>query len=688
MKTTRFLLPGLTAALCLAACGPDQSAVEPPTTAALTADYRLVHIGELTTAADLNAACDAEVAALTAALAALEQAAVDVSDRDYLEYLNGQFVSASNMSYRAASFAGVHPDKAMRDAGDACGQALTTVYSELTLSRPVFERISAMDLAAEDAETQRFVEKLLLTFRLAGVDRDAPTRERIKALNDEIVTIGQAFDRNIADDVRYLELSSADQLAGLPEDYIAAHPPDEKGVIRISTHYPDVFPLFSYADSDDVRRDMLSLYNNRAWPDNEELLLQLLQKRHELAQLLGYANYAELITADKMAGTAGRVQQFLDELTSYTEAAQQREYAVLLERLQQDQPDAARVEPWQRSYLSEKVRLEQFQVDSREVREYFNYDATRDGILALVQDLFGVEIRPWATAAWHADVEAYELYEGGQLLGRFYLDMHPRDGKFSHAAAFPLQDGISGVQPPVASLVCNFPRGDELMQHEQVITFLHEFGHLLHFLFAGRHRWANVTGISTEWDFVEAPSQMLEEWVWDYATIAAFARNAAGEPLPPELLDRMIAARDFGLGLGTRRQLSFAAISLGLYDRDPAGLDLKAFTDDATRRYTPFEPEADGHFYASFGHLNGYSAIYYTYQWSLAIATDMFTRFQQEGLRNVETAAEYREMILEQGGARPAAEMVTQFLGREISFKPYADRLSGNGAPRAAGSGE
>jgi thimet oligopeptidase len=176
---------------------------------------------------------------------------------------------------------------------------------------------------------------------------------------------------------------------------------------------------------------------------------------------------------------------------------------------------------------------------------------------------------------------------------------------------------------------------------------------------------------------------MLEEWVWDYDTIAAFARNAEGEPLPRDLLDRMITARDFGLGLGTRRQLSFAAISLGLYDRDPAGLDLKAFTDDVTRRYTPFEPDADGHFYASFGHLNGYSAIYYTYQWSLAIATDMFTRFQQEGLRNVETAAEYRELILEQGGARPAAEMVTQFLGREISFKPYADRLSGNGAPNS-----
>jgi thimet oligopeptidase len=686
-KALCILLGGL-AALFLVACAPDEPAPAAPP-AQLSADYRVTDIVALKTADDLDAACAAEVAALQAALATLERPADGGSnpndgpanDLNYLEYLNSQFVSGSNMANRAGTLAAVHPEAPMRDAGDVCGQALTKVYSELTLSRPIYDRLSAIDLAAADPETRRFVEKLLLTFRLAGVDQDEETRQKIKTLNDEIVAIGQAFDRNIADDVRYLELNSVDQLAGLPDDYIASHPPDENGVIRISTQYPDVFPLLTYAESDEVRREMTSLFNNRAWPANEELLQRLLQKRYELARLLGYASYAELATVDKMVGSPERVQQFLDELTGYTEEAQAREYEMLLARRRQDQPDAERVEPWQSTYLSEKVRQEHFDLDSREVREYFNYAATRDGILSLVQDLFGVEITPWETAAWHEDVEAYELREDGELLGRFYLDMHPREGKFQHAAAFPLQDGITGAQLPLAALVCNFPRGSELMQHNQVVTFLHEFGHLLHFLFAGRHHWANISGISTEWDFVEAPSQMLEEWVWDYDTIAPFARNAAGEPLPRELLDRMIAARDFGLGLATRRQLSFAAMSLGLYHRDPQGLDLKDFTDDMSRQYTPFEPQADTHFYAAFGHLNGYSAIYYTYQWSLAIATDLFTRFQAEGLRNVETAGEYREQILGQGGARPAAELVTGFLGRDISFKPYADRLSGTSAP-------
>lgn len=679
-----YLLGGL-AVLFLVACGPDEPASATPA-GRLGADYRVTDVTDLQSAGDLSGACEAEVAALQAALVVLEQPAEGTNDRageaDYLEYLNSQLVSGSNMANSASTLAAVHPEAPVRDAGDACGQALTKAYSELTLSRPIFDRLSAIDLAAAEPETRRFVEKLLLTFRLAGVDQDQETRQKIKALNDEIVAIGQEFDRNIADDVRYLELNSVDQLAGLPEDYIASHPPDENGVIRISTQYPDVFPLLTYAESDEVRREMTLLFNNRAWPANEELLQRLLQKRFELARLLGYANYAELATVDKMVGSPERVQQFLDELTGYTEETKAREYQMLLQRLRQDQPGAERVEPWQSTYLAEKVRQEHFDLDSREVREYFNYAATRDGILTLVQDLFGVQITPWETAAWHEDVEAYELRENGELLGRFYLDMHPREGKFQHAAAFPLQDGITGAQLPLAALVCNFPRDGELMQHDEVVTFLHEFGHLLHFLFAGRHHWANISGINTEWDFVEAPSQMLEEWVWDYDTIAPFARNAAGESLPRELLDRMIAARDFGLGLATRRQISFAAMSLGLYARDPQGLALKAFTDDISRRYTPFEPQADAHFYAAFGHLNGYSAIYYTYQWSLAIATDLFTRFQAEGLRNVETAGEYRELILGRGGARPAAELVTEFLGREISFKPYADRLSGSSAPQ------
>jgi len=639
--------------------------------------YRSWTIDMLQDAESLAAECAQEVETMNTAIAELEAFDEVPTIENYLEAINAQSVSVGNMSMAANTLGAVHPDKDVRDAADACGQSLSPIYSDMSLSRPMYERAAAVDVSGADADTQRSFEKLMLTFKLSGVDKDEGTRARIKALNEEIFTIGQEFERNIREAVETLELESVDQMAGLPQDFIDGHQPNEDGKIIITTQYPDLFPFLNYAEDDSLRRELFTLYSNRAYPENEAVLQQLLEKRYELAQLLGFDNFAEYITADKMVGSPERVEQFLEELTAYTEAGQQAEYDVLLARLREIDPNAERMDPWQRRFLMEKVTNEQFQVDSKEVREYFNYNSTRDGILTLVQDAFGVEFRPWDTTVWDESVTAHEMWDGDFLIGRFYLDMHPREGKYQHAAQFPMKNGITGIQEPVATLVCNFPTGDELMQHDQVETFLHEFGHLIHNLFAGHHHWDNVSGINTEWDFVEAPSQMLEEWVWDYDTISQFAKNADGEPIPRDLLDRMMAARDFGLGLNTRRQLNFAALSMALYNRNPEGLDIKTLSDEVTSKYTLFEPMPEDHMFASFGHLNGYSAIYYTYQWSLAIATDMFTRFEDEGLRNVETAGEYRDMVLAQGGAKPAADLVTDFLGREISFKPYADRLSG-----------
>jgi len=656
---------------------------EPKAASGLIAVYRIPELSELQTDEAMAAACNAEVANLKEWLGLLEGFTGIPTVDNYLEPYNAVLVSATNMAYTAGTLAGVSPDEGVRKAADDCSQALTSVFSDYSLSRPLYDRVSQVRLVAADADTQRFVEKQLKAFHLSGVDKDDATRARIKALNEELTVVGQEFDNNIRDSVLYLELDSVDQLAGLPQDYIDAHPPGEDGKISISTQYPDLFPFMSYAKSDELRHQLSLLRNNLAYPQNQAVLEKLLALRFELARLLGFENYAQWVTADKMAGSPQRVESFLEELKGYTAESQGREYAMLLARLQQDKPEASKVESWQAGYLEEKVKAEDYQVDSKEVRQYFSYNHTRDGIFMLVQDLFNVQIKPWQTYTWDESVEAYELWDGDQLIGNFFLDMHPRPNKYQHAQQSPLRNGIAGVQTPLAALVCNFPAGDGLMEHGDVETFLHEFGHLMHTMFSGGHHWADVAGINTEWDFVEAPSQMLQEWVWDYDTLSQFAKNAAGESIPKPLLDRMVAARDFSLGLDTRRQLSLAAMSMGLYNQDPQGLDIKAFTDRMSREYTLFEPLKDGHFYAAFGHLNGYSAIYYTYQWSLAIAADMFTRFKQEGLRNVETAGEYRDRVLGQGGAKPAAQLVHDFLGRDISFKPYADRLSAGGKPAA-----
>lgn len=670
MKNRAILLA---VAVALGACGGAEQ--EAPS---LSMNYDKFGVADFSSAEAITAMCDENEAAFRERFKALENWTGTPTIDNYYRPADAMSTSVFNLQAHASSISGVHPDPEIRAASEACDLKLQALGSEMSLSRPIYDHVSAIDLSEADAETRFSVEKTLQGLRLSGVDKDEATREKIRELNDRIAAVGQEFDRNIRDAVGYLELDSVDDLAGMPEDYIAAHPPNDEGKILISTQYPDALPLFEYADNDDVRREMSSLYGNRAYPENEEVLRNLIEARYELAQLVGFNNFAELVTADKMSGSPERVAEFLGDLKGYTGDSQQAEYDVLLARLQQDHPEAERVEPWQGSYVRSQVRREQYAVDTKQIREYFNYEASRDGIATLVEDLFGVQIVPWETETWHEDVDAYELRDGDKVIGRFYLDMHPREGKYGHAAMFPFVNGIDGVQLPVAGLICNFPEGTGPMQHGQVNTFLHEFGHLLHWMFAGHNKWSNTSGITTEWDFVEAPSQMLEEWIWDYDTISVFAKNSKGEVIPRELFDSMLSARDFGLGMGTRRQLAFAGTSMGLYNADPDEIDFDELMDGATREYTLIEPQEGTHRWASFGHLNGYSAIYYTYQWSNAIATDMFTQFEENGLRNVETARAYREKVLAAGGTKPADELVADFLGRPVSFESYAKKLRGD----------
>ncbi|NKB37321.1 MAG: hypothetical protein GKR93_09150 [Gammaproteobacteria bacterium] len=354
------------------------------------------------------------------------------------------------------------------------------------------------------------------------------------------------------------------------------------------------------------------------------------------------------------------------------------DYQTLLARLQKIDPAAKEVGDWQKSYLSELVRKEQYNFDSKAVRQYFAYNKVRDGIFQLMSTLFDISIHPWDTTTWHDSVEAYEVRDNGKLMARFYLDMHPREGKYKHAAHFSLQNGLTGRQLPVSSLVCNFPGGDDgsgLMTHDQVETFLHEFGHLIHHFFGGEQRWTSFSGVATEWDFVEAPSQMLEEWIWDADTLKLFATNEQGETIPDELITKMNTTRYFGRGLNVKNQMFYAATSLNYYNREPDSFDLTRKMIEMQDRYSPYKYVDDTHFFASFGHLDGYSAIYYTYMWSLVIANDLFSRFEKEGMHNRKVAKDYREKVLAPGGSADAAELVKDFLGRPYNFEAFEKEL-------------
>lgn len=590
----------------------------------------------------------------------------------------------------ASSIAGLmentHPDSAVRAAGEKANQDVQAFVTALSLNRAAFDALRAVDTKAADPATRRVQEHAVRDYRRAGVDKDDATREKIRALREELVKLGQEFDRNIREDRRFLELSSPSELDGLPPDYIEGHKPGENGKIKISTDYPDYFPVMQYAKNPEVRRKLYVEFMNRAYPANREVFGHILAKRYELAKTLGYESWAAYLYEDKMAKDVATVTKFIDQLDKATAKRGQADFALLLAAKRRDDPGADRIFDWERHYYSERVKAQDYAFDSQVMRAYYNYPAVKQGILGLTQSLFGVQIRPLADAAvWHPSVEAYEMTDASGLVGRFYLDMHPREGKYGHAAQFPLVPGVKGTQTPEAVLVCNFPKPDQdglaLMDHDDVETFLHEFGHLLHTLFGGHQRWVGQSGVATEWDFVEAPSQMLEEWAMDPKTLQTFARHhETNEPIPAELIEKMRVAEDFGNGLYVRQQNFYTAMSFEFHKSSPKGLDLDKRMVEIQGLYSPYPHEPGTHMYASFGHLEGYSAMYYTYMWSLVIAKDMFSKFNTGDLLDPKIAAEYRAKILAPGGTKDASELVKDFLGREYGFASFENWMN---KPRA-----
>ena len=600
--------------------------------------------------------------------------------RDVLELYDEAMGALDDASSRASVARHAHPDAAMRDAAEAAEQALETLSNDIRMDRGVYDVLASLDLSGEDPQTRKWMEKVLREFRRAGVDRDEATRARVKALQEELVRIGQEFSRNIRADTRSESLPPS-ALEGLPDDYVRAHPPGPDGLVRITTDYPDIVPFMTYSRDAESRERMWRLFRLRGHPANADVLQRMVACRHELATLLGYRNWAAYATEDKMIRDERAAAEFIEKISTAAEARMRRDYGVLLERKRRDVPGAERVNPWDQAYLEDRVKAEQYAFDSQVVRPYYEYSRVKQGVLDLTARMFGVTYRRVPDASvWHPDVEAYDVFEGSTLKGRFYLDMHPRDDKYKHAAQFTLTSGKAGRRLPEGVLICNFPRpGAEpaLLQHSDVETFFHEFGHLLHHIFGGHTRWAGVSGVRTEWDFVEAPSQMLEEWARDTASLQTFARHhQTNEPIPADVVARMRRADEFGKGLWVRQQMFYAALSLELYRREPGSVDPTALVRELQGRYTPFPYMEGTYFHLSFGHLDGYSSNYYTYMWSLVIAKDLFTVFQSKGMLDPAPAQAYRREVLEPGGSADAAKLVHAFLGRDYDFRAYEEWLN------------
>lgn len=621
----------------------------------------------------------------------------------------------------------VHPLAAVRDAAQGLAQAVSAEGVALSLNQDVYHALTAVDVSGEDDATRYYMERTLLGYRLAGVDRDEATREKVRALAERATELSMRFSRTVQDDVRRVPIGDPNELAGLPEDYLTRHGVREErqasGIqlaanapVEITTDPPDMAPVMSYAASPALRRRLYLAYNDRGYPANAQILLDLLAVREEMAEVLGFRSWADLATVDQMMGSAANMRRFLDEVEQAARETAAREWTELEAFVRDRDRGALPLTLSDARFWEEQFRRARYDFDSQSVRPYFPYTQVETGILAIAGRLFRVRFeRAEGAPVWDPSVKVFDVFDvperrlseeyelplgeedeihtGARPIGRIYLDMHPREGKSKWFSECSLVAGVLDQQVPEASLVCNFPEPTEadpgLLQYSDVVTYFHEFGHLMHEVLGGRQRWAGQSGIATEGDFVEVPSQMLEEFFEDAELLRSFAHHyQTGEPIPYETVARMVKASAHGRALATLTQVMYATYSMETHDRRAAELNLDTLLREGYDRFSRYEFVEGNRMYAAFTHLVGYTSNYYTYLFDKVMALEFFAEFGTDqtsegqatpdvlGAFGSPVALRYRREVLEAGGSRPARDLVQAFLGRETSMKALRDYIA------------
>jgi thimet oligopeptidase len=593
---------------------------------------------------------------------------------------------------RSAFMAYVHPDAAVRDAGQAAEERITKWRVSLPFRRELFLAVSAFaglpEASALEGERRRLLDHWLRDFRRAGQELADDQREELERLRERLVEAEVAFQRNINESRDWIE-TDREGLAGMPDAFIERLAAGEgEGTFRVSLDYPEITPFLSQAHDRSLREALFRKNWNQAVTVNRPLLEQAMELRQQIAALLGYPTWAHYVLEVTMAGGPERVEEFYAELVPDVERAAEAEIAVLRRELEGD-GQRGRVQPWDWLYYDTQLTRRDHGVDQDEISEYLPLDPILDGMFRLTGDVFGLEFRRLPEArAWHPSVQLFAVHDrdDGRLIAHFYADLFPREGKFNHAAAFPLVIGHRGADgnyvAPVNAIVANFtpPSGDRpsLLRHGphgEIETLFHEFGHILHMSLT-RAEFARFSAAETERDFVEAPSQITEHWVWEPEVLAGLSQHyRTGEPLPLDLVARMVGARYVNVGLRATRQVFFGRMDLRMHTT--AGTpDLDRITREeyAVTRM----PYPEGTFMmASFGHLmGGYDAGYYGYLWAEVIGDDMWSRFHEEGITSTDVGGAYRRAILEPNGSRDGDDLVNDFLGRPAGVDAYL-RLRG-----------
>ena len=583
--------------------------------------------------------------------------------------------------------ANVSPDPKVRRMADAIKEKSNRYslgYADRDDIYQVYKDVAVKGepLTGEDAKLLR---DSLDAYKRSGMDLPMTERVNLKAIRRRLSELSQAFGKNLAEFDDGLDLTP-EQLEGLPEDYIKSLPQNKDGKLRVGLDYPTYFPFLRQAKDPELRRQLYFKYNNRATDKNLPLLEESITLREKLAKMLGHRDYAHLSISENMAKTPEKVMAFLNRLKDMLVGPARAEEAALLALKRQDFPQAKRLEEWDYGYYAYKLRKQRYDFDPEEVRQYFPVDTVVKGTLDVYQELLGLKFQELPAQAWHPDIRLFEIKDAkdGRSIAYFYLDLHPRPHKYGHAAAFTILQGRGSpdgsYRKPVSAMVANFtkptPDKPSLLTHAEVETFFHEFGHIMHQTLT-QARYTNYSGTNVALDFVEAPSQMMENFVWRPEVLERLSGHYkdSSKKLPRELLNKMLAAKNFNGATNALHQAVLAAMDQAFHTL-PAPVDTTAVMAKVYREFGLPAPPAGTHHQAGFGHLmHGYQAGYYSYLWSLVFAQDIFSRFAEAGVLSPEVGMEYRRKILERGSSVDEMQSMRDFLGREPDEKAFLEDL-------------
>jgi thimet oligopeptidase len=629
------------------------------------------------TAAELTSRCEQGLAEARLLLERIESVPLaDVTVENVLDVWDDTAVVLENVFGPISLLNSVHPDSEVRDASDLALIQESSFLTDVFQNERFFERVQRVTPHSVAAREMR--KQLLEAFEDSGVSLPPEKRQRFKEISDRLTELGQEFAKNIRENATRLTFTP-EECRGLPQSWLDRMPRDEQGKVVVGFDYPDYVPFLMNAQDEDARRRYWHANTTRGTSRNLQVLDEIVALRKEIADLYGVPSYAHYVTKRRMAENPDNVRTFLDEVRNVVTEAELRDLAELAETksaLAGTPLEETRVQRWDVSYYRERLREQRYAIDQEELRKFFPTEPTVRWMLDISERLYGVRFERMEVPVWQEDVIYLDVLdaETGSHIGGIYLDLYPREGKYKHAAAWPVR-GVSlrGKRAPISVLVTNFNR--EGLTHDELETLLHEFGHVLHGVLSTTY-YLGHAGTSVQRDFVEAPSQMYEEWASRMESLSLLRTHCGDGPAVDEsLVERLNAAKKFGAGIDYGRQLLYASFDMALSAESP-GSSMEVWS--AMEGATPMGYVEGTQFPGTFEHIaSGYAAGYYGYMWAKVIALDLVAAFGAD-LMNNETGRRFREMILSRGSEEPARDLVERFLGRPVASDAFFEHIRGD----------